>query len=152
MAKTPFHTQFSGRVRVQTGEDPGKSRTHQSFKKEVDINNIVKRHTDQRIPLPSAGLVYADVSELTDYREALDNVTLVRKVFDRLPSSSRAYFDNDAAIFLDWSFENEAETVDALMQGPPMPPQEAPPAPPAVPETPPDPPPPAEPPASAEPQ
>lgn len=124
-----LHTQYTERVPVQTmNELPEK--THQSFADEVDINRIIKRHTDARIPLPTVGLVYQDVSELTDYRDALDNVTKVRDIFMQLPASSRAYFDNDAAIFLDWTFDNPAELVDSLVHGPPVP---------AAPETPPDP-------------
>lgn len=113
-----FHTQFSGRVRVpEVNEEP--SRTHQSFKDEVDVNNIVKRHTDGRIPLPSVGMIYQDVSELTDYRDAIDNVKRVTEIFMSLPATSRAYFNHDAAAFLDWSFENDAAAVDALVHGPP---------------------------------
>ncbi len=130
--KTKIHTQYSTRVRVQH-ENLEESRTHQSFRKEVNINNIVKRHVDQRIPLPTAGLVYSDVSGLTDYREALDNVQKVTKVFNRLPASSRGYFNNDAAEFLDWSLQNDAETVDGLIHGPPTPAPEASPPPPTDP-------------------
>lgn len=120
----------------------GESKTHQSFKDEVDVTKIVTRHRDTRLPLPSTGLVYADVSELTDYRDALDNVKAVEGIFMKLPSASRAYFDNDPARFLDWTFQNDAESIDGLVRGPPKPPEEpAPPVaavPPAAPEVPPE--------------
>ncbi len=126
-----FRTQYSERVRVST-TNLLEERTHQSFKGEVDINRIIKRHTDNRIPLPSVGMVYADVSELTDYREALDNVVKVRGVFEKLPSASRAYFDNDAALFLDWSLQNEPAVVDSLVHGPPQTPSNGPVVPPVA--------------------
>ncbi len=127
-----FHTQYSGRVRVQEHNDEP-SRTHQSFVGGADINNIIKRHSDGRIPLPSVGLVYEDVSELTDYRDALDNVSKVQDIFMKLPATSRAFFNNDAAVFLDWSMENDAEAVDSLVHGPPAKPTQEVPVAPATP-------------------
>lgn len=127
-----FHTQFSGRIRVQHKNDE-KSLTQQSHKDSVNVNNIVRRHREGGRPLPIIkDLVYADVSGLSDYREALDNVMKVQGVFMSLPSSSRAFFENDAAKFLDWTFEPDVtpEMVDALQIGPPqVPVPEAPPAP-----------------------
>ncbi len=108
----------NGRLRVQH-VNLEEERTHQSFKDEVDVNKILKRHRDQRLPLPSTDLTYADVSGLTDYRDALDNVAKVRDLFMTLPATSRAYFMNDPASFLDWSFEHTPEEVDALVHGPP---------------------------------
>lgn len=95
------------------------SATHQSFKDEQDVNKIVQRHRDLRIPLPSANLNYADISEITDYRDALDSVMRVQGIFDSLPSSSRSYFDNDVANFLDYARANTPDVVDALVKGPP---------------------------------
>ena len=114
-------TRKNGHIRVQEMNDEP-SLTHQSFKDEVDVNQIVTRHQDTRAPLPSPQLVYQDVSELTDYRDALDNVMAVQSVFSKLPSASRSYFHNDAANFLDWTFEHTPEAVDALVHGPPSPP------------------------------
>ena len=126
-----IHTQFSGRVRVQT-ENSDKSKTHQSFKDEVDVNQIVKRHRSSGVPLPTKGLIYQDVYNLSDYRQALDNVKHIGEIFMSLPAASRAYFDHDPATFLDWTFENDADTVDSLVHGPPTQPEPAPAAEPAA--------------------
>lgn len=116
-----FHTQYSGRVRVpHVNEEP--SLTHQSFKDEVDVNNILKRHFDARKPLPAVSLEhFADVSELTDYRDALENVRKVEGIFQTLPADTREFFRNDAAQFLDYTFEHGADKVNELVYGPPKP-------------------------------
>lgn len=98
----------------------GESKTHQSFKDEQDVNKIIQRHRDLRIPLPSANLNYADISEITDYRDALDSIKRVQGIFEALPSASRAYFDNDVARFLDYARANTPDVVDALVKGPPV--------------------------------
>ena len=124
----------NGTVRVQH-LNADESRTHQSFKDEVDVNKIIKRHRDTRVPLPSSNLNYADVSEITDYRDALDTMQRVGAIFAGLPAATRSYFKNDVALFLDYANANTPETVDQLVHGPPSPPATAEPAAPSPPAT-----------------
>lgn len=85
------------------GEE-GRSKTKQSMKAETDINNILARfaksgllvHVNERSP------VYADVSDVNDYREAISRVREVEGFFGGLPSKVRSHFGNDPAAFLDF--------------------------------------------------
>ncbi len=81
-----------------------KSRTRQSEAKDADINNIVARY-DRTGVLPTIGRegFYADVSQVGDYRDALERVRVADEAFMQLPAKVRAKFDNDAAQFLDWT-------------------------------------------------
>lgn len=87
---------------------------HQSFQDECDINNILARHQagGTITHLAKAEPIWSDVSELPDYRTALDQVRTVREYFADLPSSVRAEFDNDPAQFMDRA--HEPETVEFL--------------------------------------
>lgn len=79
------------------------SMTQQQFKESADINNILRQfdrtglitHVAKGTPL------YLDVSEMPDYRSALDHVRQVEGHFMTLPSEVRARFNNDAALYLD---------------------------------------------------
>lgn len=79
------------------------SMTQQQFKASADINNILKQfdrtglitHVAKGTPL------YLDVSEMPDYRTALDHVRQVEDHFMTLPSEIRARFNNDPALYLD---------------------------------------------------
>ncbi len=76
----------------------------QSFKDECDINNILARHRAGGIVThvnANAGR-FADVSEVGDYRTAMDRVADARGFFSQLSSEIRREFDNDAAVFLDF--------------------------------------------------
>lgn len=79
------------------------SRTKQSFRDEVDINQIVaKARQGQVIAHVARGVpTYADVSEVGDYKGALDMVRNADAFFQRLPAKVRAEFGNDPAEFLD---------------------------------------------------
>lgn len=89
-----------GRYKPRVYDGPG--RTKQSMKEECDVNNIVARfdltglldHLAEGVP------VYEDVSELGDYRTALDNVRAAQEYFDGFPAAVRAEFGNDVARFM----------------------------------------------------
>lgn len=92
------------RVKICEGE----SMTQQSFKKECDINEIMRRfrksgdpHYLQRLGKYTEGS-YGDFSQVMDYRSALDAVARAAEVFDALPAKVRREFDNDPARFLDF--------------------------------------------------
>lgn len=76
----------------------------QSFRKETDVNLIINRFekTGLLTPVDSRPPFYMDVSEVGDYRSALENVRRADALFMALPSPVRAEFGNDAAAFLDF--------------------------------------------------
>lgn len=82
-------------------------RTKQSMKEECDVNKIVARfevtgmmnHLQRRQP------VYADVSSVGDYHEALQRVDEARRSFMTLPAKVRLHFGNDPAAFLEYMTE-----------------------------------------------
>ncbi len=82
----------------------GESRTKQSMKKECDVNRIVSSfqktglidHLADGIP------VFADVSELGDYRSVIEQVRAVDAYFAGLPAKVRTAFSNDASNFMDY--------------------------------------------------
>lgn len=101
MTKTKIHHAYDPPPKVPV-KDFGPSLTRQSEKDACDINRIVARFEKTGI-LPSLGSgFYADVSGMTDYREALDQVRRGQEVFMSLDAATRAMFENDAAQFLDF--------------------------------------------------
>lgn len=83
------------------------SLTSQQFKREVDINHIVKRFkTTHGVDLSTVhgtlGGMYGDFSDVPDYRTAIERVRNGEEVFLQLPAELRARFGNDAASFLDF--------------------------------------------------
>lgn len=79
------------------------SRTKQSFRDEVDINQIVARgrsgaaltHLAKGVPR------YMDVADVGDYKGALDMIRSMDGYFAGLPSKARAAFKNDPREFLE---------------------------------------------------
>lgn len=82
----------------------GESRTKQSFRDECDIENIVAKYVKTGLVSHLAGgqPFYADVSEMADYRGAIEQVRSAEKFFAGLPAKVRAFFENDIATFVDW--------------------------------------------------
>lgn len=86
------------------------SLTRQEFKEECDLSLLLKRFA--RTPEGLAALQNAqgfvanarfeDVSNIPDYRTALDQVNLANESFMSLPAVVRRRFDNDPANFLDF--------------------------------------------------
>lgn len=77
-------------------------RTKQSMKDSCDIQAIVRRfektglmdHVSRAMPQ------FLDVSEVSDYKSALDQVRTAEAYFMGLPAKVREVFDNDAVQFL----------------------------------------------------
>lgn len=89
----------------------GQSMARQSEAEGCDINKIMKRY-EQTGVLPDAvrqGL-FVDVSEMGDYRTAIEQVRSVDRYFASLPAATRAEFENNPAVFLDFAADpgNEA--------------------------------------------
>lgn len=111
-----------------------KSLTRQSEAAACDINVIMKQYERSgQLPLRNREAVFADVSEIGDFRTAVETIERGRSVFMQLPAEVRERFGNDAAGFLDWV--NMDATIDqlreiGLVEAAPAvePPAEAPPA------------------------
>lgn len=97
------------RVRVQkVFKKP--SLTRQEFKNDCDLSLLLKRFA--RTPEGRAALQnvqgyaqnaqFYDVSNVPDYRSALDQVSAANAKFMALPAILRKRFDNDPANFLDF--------------------------------------------------
>lgn len=106
-------------------DDP--SLTRQEFKDECDLGKIVARFSstpEGREALEAArGYVesrFEDVSQVTDFRSALETVEAANAAFMRLPAQVRTRFDNDPAAFLDFVDQpgNEAELVSLGLLSP----------------------------------
>lgn len=95
----------------------GRSMTHQEFKAECDINNIVKRVglglTQLQCPEP----VFTDISEVpTSYEEMLQVVLDAQARFDSMPSRVRERFGNDPARLVKF-LSDESNFDEALKLG-----------------------------------
>ncbi len=103
--------------KVLLGLDPpwGRTRTKQSEAKATNINTIVAQY-DRTGILPSDGreALFADVSDAPDYRTALDLIQKADELFMDIPAAVRARFENDPAIFLDFTSDpaNRDEMVE----------------------------------------
>lgn len=82
-----------------------KGRTRQEFVKDCDLNRIVDKYTKTGV-LPFQGReklgIYADVSELPDYKSALDFVMSARDSFAELNPNIRKRFHNNPQELLEF--------------------------------------------------
>lgn len=99
-------------VRLICTED--EDRTQQQFKDECDINVLMKRYERTGIlPLgPDIPPQYADVSAM-DFTTSMNQVAMVRGVFSQLDAHTRARFENNPELMLEFIADpaNEAEAV-----------------------------------------
>lgn len=95
--------ELQSEARLRTQMVHSDEMTKQEFKAECDINNIIRRfHKDGFLRHMAQGMPqFLDVSELGDYRTAIDQVRAAERWFSQLPAKVRTKFDNDAAAFLD---------------------------------------------------
>ncbi len=92
------------------------SRTKQSFKKEANINTIMKRY-EQTGNLPEiAGRIpqYGDFSNVGTYQEALHQVEAGRQAFMALPAAIRDLVQNDPALFM--AFVSDPENREQMIE------------------------------------
>jgi len=102
-----------GSRRIQIFYD-APSLTKQSFKKECDINEIVRKAAATGIlPAETRAKIYADFSDPMDYQTALNTVMDAQVQFENLPSKVREQFNNDPTKFLEFATnpENGTELV-----------------------------------------
>lgn len=95
----------------------GPGLTQAQFKKECDINAIMKRYRSTGIP-PALrkGGVYGDFSNVGDYREALEKVENAREDFGSLPAEIRSRFRNDPGELIAF-LSNTANRDEAVKLG-----------------------------------
>lgn len=107
------------------------SKTKQSEKDACDVNRIMARYKKDGVLPPSMMQgFYADVRHISDYRTAVHQVRQANAFFESLTAETRAQFDNDPAVFLD--FASDPANLDLLKEmglvepsGAPEAPQEA---------------------------
>lgn len=95
------------------------SLTRQEFKDECDLQKIIARFSQSPEGLEALQKAsefvsgrFDDVSEVVDYRTALDQIKRAEEAFMRLPVDLRKRFDHDPAGFLD--FVDDPKNVDEL--------------------------------------
>lgn len=99
------------RCSIDTGSD---SNVKQAFKDECDINAIVARYGIGGVVPTLSGGVFADVSQIGDYRNLCDRMAQIKNVFDSLPSQTRAWFENDPANMV--AFLADPENLEAARE------------------------------------
>ena len=116
----------NGTKRFQIKFDQNDGRTQQHQKDECDINLIIKRHTPEQIALMATQNEgqYGDASSV-DYHAAQNIIANANTMFNDLPSEIRNQFDNDPALFLDFT-SNEENYAEMRKMGimSPLPPEE----------------------------
>lgn len=115
------------RVRVRLICVEGEDKTQQQFKDDCDINVLMARYERTGI-LPQGRDVppqYADVSAL-DFTDAMNQIAMVNGVFSQLDARTRARFENNPEVMLEF-IGDPANAAEAAKLGLlPEPPQEAP--------------------------
>ena len=98
----------NGTKRFQIKFDQNDGRTQQHQKDECDINLIIKRHTPEQIALMATQNEgqYGDATSV-DYHAAQNIIANANTMFNDLPSELRKQFDNDPALFLDFTSNEE---------------------------------------------
>ena len=94
---------YGPRMRVAVDLTEG-AKTKQNFKPMCDIRNIMAQFvkTGELIHINRRSPMFMDVSEVPDYRTALDNVIAARELFMKMPVEVRKEFENDETRFLDF--------------------------------------------------
>lgn len=109
---------YSPRLRVGLEFEGQESKTHQSFKDQCDINNIVRRHAQGDVlhHVNTRPGRFLDVTPM-DFREAMQTVVEVREAFDGLSAQERSEYANDPETYLAVKLEQhlaaQTETPEA---------------------------------------
>lgn len=110
-----FVTRYKGRKSVPF-KTTGKPRTHQSFKQECDINNIMKKYMKNGVlpELIKRDPRYGDFSNVPDYQTSLETVQMAHDQFNALSAKVRERFNNDPANFL--AFVHDDKNIDEMIK------------------------------------
>ncbi len=94
----------------------GPSMTKQSMKDECDVDLIMARFVKTGFisHLASGVPSFVDVSEMTDYRSALEHVRSVEVYFNKLPADVRDRFRNDTVLFMEFLESGSEEELRTL--------------------------------------
>lgn len=107
------------RRRVQISFAGSLRRTKQAPRDEVNVNNIIRRHTRAgtlgRL-LDRGPLQYGDVSGVKSYQDALHVVMQAQEAFAELPANLRQKFQNDPAVFVEFC-SNKANKAEMRSLG-----------------------------------
>lgn len=103
----------NGTKRVATPKSEEPSLTQQQFKKDCDVNNIIAKykktgsvtHIRNRVEG-----VYADLTNIPSYDEALQQIIHANNTFNELPALVRARFANDPQQLI--NFLQDPENVE----------------------------------------
>lgn len=82
----------------------GKGRAKQSMRDECDVNLIVAQYVKTGFLSHISGSIpsYVDVSEMTDYRSAIEHMRSMEDYFAGLPALVRSRFQNDPVSFMEY--------------------------------------------------
>lgn len=96
----------------------GPGRTKQSFKDEVDINKIIKKHarTGMITHVNKKQPFYGDVSSIGSYQESLEIVRNAEELFGNMSAEIRNRFNNEPQEMIDF-LANPANKEEAIKLG-----------------------------------
>ncbi len=101
--------------RVEVLAGGGDSMTRSSFADELDINKIVQRYANGgQLPLTDRDARYGDVSEVSDYKSALDFVFAAKDQLADLPEAARDQLVSDPEAY--WTRLDAAENREGLVE------------------------------------
>lgn len=94
----------------------GEDKTHQSFKDECNVVNIVKRFGHNQVPthLMSGPGSFGNFSTATDFQEMQNQVLEAHERFAELPAHVRQRFKNDPAEIV--AFFEDPENLDEAIE------------------------------------
>lgn len=107
---------FEGDVRPTVDCKPNSGRTKQSFKAQVNINNIVAKYqrTGMLEHVRQNPGVFADVSSIGDYHGMVSKIRTAKESFERLTSDLRSRFNDDPAELI--AFVSDASNRDEAIR------------------------------------
>ena len=99
----PEDKELEARRPIRT-ENYEPSRTKQSFKDELDVNNIIKKYSAPELKEMAESFegVYGDFNQL-DYQTALTMLEKAHTTFMMVPSKIRQQFDNNPGDWIDFA-------------------------------------------------
>ena len=104
--------------RTFSKEDYENDPVKQSFKDEVDINNIIAKYSQTGVlPEVRDGVAqYLDMTKIPNYEKVLNTVIQAQELFDSLPADVRYRFRNDPGQMLDF-FKDDKNYDEAVKLG-----------------------------------
>ncbi|AXL14558.1 internal scaffolding protein [Microviridae sp.] len=93
--------------------------THQEFKEECNIYNLIKNHGYDYLQnlnqsVTAAQAMYGDYTQINEYQTALNLVQKSNEMFMQIPSDIRKKFNNDAGQYLE--FVSNPKNQDKLIE------------------------------------